>query len=105
MSQPRRRALVESRGQSQGIDSISAQPPMTSATTIAASGKYIRRSAPASVAIGITVDDGASVTKNHVPRKASSRRFRQAAAVITSRTSTTAADGRAALNETARGGP
>src|SRR5215208_5068836 len=37
-------------------------------TAIAISGRYIRRSAPTSVAIGMTLDAGASVRKNHAPR-------------------------------------
>ena len=35
---------------------------------MATSGRYIRRSAPTSVEIGMTLDVGASVRKNHAPR-------------------------------------
>src|SRR5262245_5783019 len=42
-------------------------------TTIAASGRYIRRSAPTSEAIGTKLDVGASVTKTHVARNAAGR--------------------------------
>ena len=38
------------------------------APAIPASGKYIRRSAPTSVAIGMMLDAGASVMKNHAPQ-------------------------------------
>ena len=47
----------------------------------AISGKYIRRSAPTSVAIGTKLDEGASVTKNHAPRNAAIGHRRNAAAV------------------------
>src|SRR3954467_13859455 len=41
----------------------------TASTAIATTGRYIRRSAPTSVAIGTMLDVGASVMKNHAPRK------------------------------------
>ena len=42
---------------------------MTASVMTARSGRYIRRSAPTSVAIGTMLDVGASVTKNQAPRK------------------------------------
>src|SRR5688572_31286005 len=55
----------------------------TTSTTSAASGRYIRRSAPTSVAIGTKLDVGDSVMKHHAPRKPTCGRR-------TSRTTTTA---------------
>src|SRR5439155_614503 len=94
----------------------SDQPPHTTNTTTAARGRYIRRSAPTSVAIGTKLDVGARVTKNHVPRKASSRlgacpRFsdtllvRHANAVAASRMAMAAAHGHTSSVDTGCGTP
>src|SRR4029077_10805025 len=56
----------------------------TASTTSAASGRYMRRSAPTSVAIGTTLEAGASVTKNQAPRKPTAGRFHKAAMVSSS---------------------
>ena len=48
-----------------------SRAPTTASATTARSGRYIRRSAPTSVAIGTMLDVGASVTKNQTPRKPS----------------------------------
>ena len=45
-----------------------ASPAITASTASAISGRYIRRSAPTSVAIGMMLEVGASVMKNHAPR-------------------------------------
>ena len=51
--------------------SATREPPATARTTTAISGRYMRRSAPTSVAIGMKLDVGASVMKNQAPRNPS----------------------------------
>ena len=62
--------------------------------TIAINGRYIRRSAPTSVAIGTKLDEGASVMKNHAPRNAAAAFHRNAATVSNNSATTAAACGR-----------
>jgi hypothetical protein len=64
---------------------------ITATTTSVASGKYMRRSAPTSVAMGMTLEDGASVPKNHTPTKARVGRFHHPITVAASSASTTSA--------------
>src|SRR5258706_6535760 len=73
--------------------SHSSDPPTTASTTSPASGRYMRRSAPTSVAIGTMLDVGASVTNTQTPRKPSFGRQINAATVIGSRTPTSSAYG------------
>src|SRR5215831_18000071 len=84
---------------------ITTAAPVTTPTAIAISGRYIRRSAPTSVAIGMMLEDGASVTKNHVPRNASAGRLSQATPVATTHATTTTAYGHVSRTATARGSP
>src|SRR4051812_37107539 len=58
--------------------------PTTASAITAISGRYIRRSAPTSVAIGTMLDVGASVTKNHSPRNPKAGRHTIAAAAAVS---------------------
>src|SRR3989442_1428231 len=69
------------------------QTPPPASATIAASARYIRRSAPTSVAIGTMLDVGASVMKIHAPRKPSIGRCHNASAVNASSAMTTSAYG------------
>src|SRR5262245_25305030 len=85
--------------------SISDQIAITINTMTAASGRYIRRSAPTSVAIGRMLDEGASVTKNQVPRNAISRRHRHAATVATASAATQENGSQTSPNDTTRGTP
>src|SRR5437588_13016238 len=59
--------------------------PTTPSNTSAASGRYILRSAPTSVAIGTRLDVGASVMKNQAPRNPSVGRRTSATAVSSRR--------------------
>ena len=54
----------------------------------AASGRYIRRSAPTSVAIGRMLDEGARVIQNHAARNPSIGRFHSATTLTARSTST-----------------
>src|SRR2546422_10776295 len=71
--------------------SHSSDPPTTASTTSPVSGRYMRRSAPTSVAIGTMLDVGASVTNTQTPRKPSVGCQNNAAMVIRSRTPTNTA--------------
>ena len=65
----------------------------------------MRRSAPTSVAIGTTLDVGASVTKNHAPRKPSVGNRISATAVSASSGTTRSAYGRTSPSVRATGQP
>src|SRR6266850_362205 len=85
--------------------SRSSDAPTTASTTSPASGKYIRRSAPTSVAIGTMLDVGASVTNTQTPRKPSFGRQINAETVIRSRTPTSSAYGITSPSDSGSGKP
>jgi hypothetical protein len=68
-------------------------PATMTATTASAmtaiSGTYMRRSAPNSVTMGMMLDVGASVRKNHAPAKPTVGRFQSATTVAASSPLTT----------------
>ena len=74
-------------------------------TTIDASGRYMRLSAPTSVAIGTTLEVGASVTKNHVARNATAGQRSQASAVAAIIETTVKTCGHTSVSVTAGGSP
>src|SRR6267143_5646597 len=85
--------------------SHSSDPPTTASTTSPASGRYMRRSAPTSVAIGTMLDVGARVTKTQTPRKPSLGCQNNAAIVIRSRRPTNSAYGITSPSDSGRGKP
>ena len=78
---------------------------VTANTDKAASGRYIRRSAPTSLAIGTTLDVGASVRKNMAPRNPIAGHRTSATTVPASSASSSSACGRTSATPIARGRP
>jgi hypothetical protein len=70
---------------------IPRETAITARTASAISGRYIRRSAPTSVAIGTKLEVGASVMKTQAPRNPRAGRRPSAIAVRTRRTTTISA--------------
>src|SRR5439155_21565184 len=81
------------------------RPARTTSTTSAASGRYMRRSAPTSLAMGTTLVVGASVRKKAAHRKPTLGQRTNATAVASNSEATTAMWGRTSRAATARGRP
>src|SRR5262245_40508294 len=84
---------------------INIATEMAARTARAVAGRYIRRSAPTSLTIGITLDVGASVIKNVAARKPIAGRRTRATAVTTRSASKTIAIPAILPSDRARGRP